>query len=110
MADADAKKEEAEEEDQGSVSLVSQEGDSFDVSMGVARMSELVKTMIDGESGGLVGFELNSCAGEDKTIAIARAAEQPPATAARSDPICCSQTWEQLAHWDRFFDENEEIS
>lgn len=29
------------------VHLVSQEGESFDVSLGVAKMSELVKTMID---------------------------------------------------------------
>ena len=36
-----------EEEDSRMVALVSQEGDSFNVSMAVARMSELVKTMID---------------------------------------------------------------
>ena len=30
------------------VCLVSTEGDSFEVTLGVARMSELVKTMIDG--------------------------------------------------------------
>ncbi len=31
------------------VTLVSQEGDSFSVAVEVAQMSELVKTMIDGE-------------------------------------------------------------
>ena len=39
----------AEEEDTRLVALVSQEGDSFNVSLNVAQMSELVKTMIDGE-------------------------------------------------------------
>ncbi len=33
--------------DERSVHLVSQEGESFDVSLSVARLSELVKTMID---------------------------------------------------------------
>ena len=46
---ADEEKKDQTEEETGTVSLVSQEGDSFDVPMGVARMSELVKTMIDGE-------------------------------------------------------------
>ena len=36
------------DDDGRKVSLLSQEGDSFEVSVGVARMSELVKTMIDG--------------------------------------------------------------
>jgi hypothetical protein len=44
----DEEKKDTQEEETGTVSLVSQEGDSFDVPMGVARMSELVKTMIDG--------------------------------------------------------------
>lgn len=35
--------------DSRAVHLVSQEGESFDVAMGVAKMSELVKTMIDEE-------------------------------------------------------------
>jgi hypothetical protein len=40
----------AEAADQRMVHLVSQEGESFDVQLGVAKMSELVKTMIDGMS------------------------------------------------------------
>mmetsp|Transcript_3906 Transcript_3906/g.5819 ORF Transcript_3906/g.5819 Transcript_3906/m.5819 type:complete len:167 (-) Transcript_3906:863-1363(-) len=36
-------------EDSGSVSLVSKEGDTFEVPLKVAKMSELVKTMIDDE-------------------------------------------------------------
>lgn len=36
------------EDDSKTVRLVSQEGESFDVPVGVARMSELVKSMIDG--------------------------------------------------------------
>jgi S-phase kinase-associated protein 1 len=35
--------------DERSVHLVSQEGESFDVTLSVARLSELVKTMIDEE-------------------------------------------------------------
>jgi hypothetical protein len=50
MSDAMDEKKDDQEEETGTVSLVSQEGDSFDVPMGVARMSELVKTMIDGMS------------------------------------------------------------
>jgi S-phase kinase-associated protein 1 len=49
MSDAMDEKKDDQEEETGTVSLVSQEGDSFDVPMGVARMSELVKTMIDDE-------------------------------------------------------------
>lgn len=40
----------AEAADQRMVHLVSQEGESFDVQLGVAKMSELVNTMIDGKS------------------------------------------------------------
>jgi S-phase kinase-associated protein 1 len=35
--------------DERAVHLVSQEGESFDATLGVARLSELVKTMIDEE-------------------------------------------------------------
>ncbi len=35
-------------DDSKTVHLVSQEGESFDVPVSVARMSELVKSMIDG--------------------------------------------------------------
>lgn len=37
------------QQDNRSVHLVSQEGDSFDIKVSVAKMSNLVKTMIDGE-------------------------------------------------------------
>ena len=37
------------EDDSRKVCLVSQQGDSFEVSVGIARMSELVKTMIEGK-------------------------------------------------------------
>ena len=37
----------AESTDDKTVHLVSQEGESFDVPIGVARLSELVKTMVD---------------------------------------------------------------
>lgn len=36
-------------QDNRSVHLVSQEGESFDIKVSVAKMSNLVKTMIDGE-------------------------------------------------------------
>lgn len=39
----------ANAEDSRTVHLVSQEGESFDVPLSVAKMSELVKTMIDEE-------------------------------------------------------------
>lgn len=39
---------EAQAEVTRNVNLVSQEGDSFDVSVKVAKMSELVKTMVSG--------------------------------------------------------------
>lgn len=41
--------EESKVDDSKTVRLVSQEGESFDVPVGVARMSELVKSMIDGK-------------------------------------------------------------
>ncbi|KAG5188167.1 Skp1 family, dimerization domain-containing protein [Tribonema minus] len=41
---------ETQAEDTRTVNLVSQEGDSFDVSIKVAKMSELVKTMIDDDA------------------------------------------------------------
>ena len=40
--------EEAKVDENKTVRLVSQEGEAFDVPIGVARMSELVKSMIDG--------------------------------------------------------------
>lgn len=42
-------KESGAAEDNRTVHLVSQEGESFDVPLHVAKMSELVKTMIDGD-------------------------------------------------------------
>ena len=50
-----------QEEDARLVALVSQEGDSFNVSLDVAQMSELVKTMIDGERGALLRHTPNTC-------------------------------------------------
>mmetsp|Transcript_12194 Transcript_12194/g.22148 ORF Transcript_12194/g.22148 Transcript_12194/m.22148 type:complete len:170 (-) Transcript_12194:282-791(-) len=38
-------------EEQGSVNLISKEGETFEVPLAVAKMSELVKTMIDDEDG-----------------------------------------------------------
>jgi hypothetical protein len=40
---------ESKADDNKTVRLVSQEGESFDVPVGVASMSELVKSMIDGK-------------------------------------------------------------
>lgn len=40
------------QQDNRSVHLVSQEGESFDIKVSVAKMSNLVKTMIDGETNG----------------------------------------------------------
>ena len=48
MSDASAPTQEMKEEDVRKVSLVSMDGDSFEVSRGVAAMSELVKTLISG--------------------------------------------------------------
>ena len=39
----------ADDNDDRMIHLVSQEGESFDVQLPVAQMSELVKTMIDGK-------------------------------------------------------------
>jgi hypothetical protein len=50
-----------QEEDARLVALVSQEGDSFNVSLDVAQMSELVKTMIDGERGALLRHAPHTC-------------------------------------------------
>jgi len=47
-AEVDTTQHAAEEESSKVLSLVSQEGESFSVPIGVAKMSELVKTMIDG--------------------------------------------------------------
>jgi len=51
----------AEAADQRMVHLVSQEGESFDVQLGVAKMSELVKTMIDGMFIGIVFYRFEIC-------------------------------------------------
>lgn len=48
MSEESKPMEESEEVKGSKVTLVSQEGDNFQVSMAVATMSELVKTMIDG--------------------------------------------------------------
>ena len=48
MSDASAPTQEMKEEDVRKVNLVSMDGDSFEVSRGVAAMSELVKTLISG--------------------------------------------------------------
>ncbi|CAM9162781.1 unnamed protein product [Heterosigma akashiwo] len=50
VAKSEVKDGEERTEDSRTVHLVSQEGDSFDVAVNVAKMSELVKTMIDDDA------------------------------------------------------------
>ena len=50
-----------EESSSRTVTLISREGDSFEVSVDVARMSELVKTMIDGKPRKCIGMRVHEC-------------------------------------------------
>mmetsp|Transcript_34819 Transcript_34819/g.38515 ORF Transcript_34819/g.38515 Transcript_34819/m.38515 type:complete len:169 (-) Transcript_34819:372-878(-) len=47
-----------DQEDEGNVSLVSKEGDKFDVPVEVAKMSELVKSMMEDDADGMTEIPL----------------------------------------------------